>query len=130
MAKHTHVKAQNQNGNSLQLTQHETDSPVLPVAQLEQLHAFRPDLVDWVKDQTEQEAVSRRERINRVDMFILIERLSGLVAGLIISCIGIGAAVYLALNGQPAVASVIGGGTLVGLVAVLVQGKKTSKSNE
>lgn len=130
MAKHTHVKAQNQNGNSLQLTQHETDSPVLPVAQLEQLHAFRPDLVDWVKDQTEQEAVSRRERRNRVDMFILIERLSGLVAGLIISCVGIGAAVYLALNGQPAVASVIGGGTLVGLVAVLVQGKKTSKPNE
>jgi hypothetical protein len=130
MAKHTHVKAQNQNGNSLQLTQHETDSPVLPVAQLEQLHAFRPDLVDWVKDQTEQEAVSRRERRNRVDMFILIERLSGLVAGLLISCVGIGAAVYLALNGQPTVASVIGGGTLVGLVAVLVQGKKTSKPNE
>jgi hypothetical protein len=130
MAKHTHVKAQNQNGNSLQLTQHETDSPVLPVAQLEQLHAFRPDLVDWVKDQTEQEAVSRRERRNRVDMFILIERLSGLVAGLIISCVGIGAAVYLALNGQPTVASVIGGGTLVGLVAVLVQGKKTSKPND
>jgi hypothetical protein len=130
MAKHTHVKAQNQNGNSLQLTQHETDSPVLPVAQLEQLHAFRPDLVDWVKDQTEQEAISRRERRNRVDMFILIERLSGLVAGLLISCVGIGAAVYLALSGQPAVASVIGGGTLVGLVAVLVQGKKAPKSNE
>ena len=130
MAKHTHVKAQNQNGNSLQLTQHETDSPVLPVAQLEQLHAFRPDLVDWVKDQTEQEAISRRERRNRVDMFILIERLSGLVAGLLISCVGIGAAVYLALSGQPAVASVIGGGTLVGLVTVLVQGKKAPKSNE
>ena len=42
MAKHTQVKAQNPNGNSLQLTQHETDSPVLPVAQLEQLQAWWP----------------------------------------------------------------------------------------
>ena len=42
MAKHTQVKAQNPNGNSLQLTQHETDSPVLPMAQLEQLQAWWP----------------------------------------------------------------------------------------
>lgn len=127
MAKHTQVKAQNQNGNSLQLTQHETDSPVLPVAQLEQLHAFRPDLVDWVKDQTEQEAVHRRKRVTRVDTFILIERLSGLIAGSLISCFGLLTAAYLALHDQAVVAGVLGGGTLVGLVTVLVQGKKVVK---
>ena len=130
MAKHTQVKAQNHNGNSLQLTQHETDSPVLPVAQLEQLHAFRPDLVDWVRDQTENEAVARRERTVRIDTFILIERVAGLVAGTLISCVGIGAAVFLAIHEQATVACVIGGGTLVGLVTVLVQGKKSMKSDE
>ena len=130
MAKHTQVKAQNHNGNSLQLTQHETDSPVLPVAQLEQLQAFRPDLVDWVRDQTENEAVARRTRQSRVDFFIFVERIAGLVAGTLISCLGMGAAIFLALNGQPAIAGVIGGGTLVGLVTVLVQGKKSAKPDE
>ena len=130
MAKHTQVKAQNHNGNSLHLTQHETDSPVLPVAQLEQLHAFRPDLVDWVKDQTEKEAQARRARTVRIDKFILVERIAGLVAGTLISCVGIGAAVLLAFHEQAAVACVIGGGTLVGLVAVLVQGKKSAKPDE
>ena len=69
MAKHTQVKAQNQNGNSLQLTQHETDSPVLPVAQLEQLQAFRPDLIDWVRDQTEMKLLPA-ERDNLVWIFL------------------------------------------------------------
>ena len=128
MAKHTQVKAQNPNGNSLQLTQHETDSPVLPVAQLEQLQAFRPDLIDWVRDQTE--AVARRTRQSRVDIFIFVERIAGLVAGTIISCLGMGAAIFLALNDQATVACVIGGGTLVGLVTVLVQGEKSVKSDE
>lgn len=128
MAKHTQVRAQHSQGNSVQLTQHETDSPVLPVSQLQQLHTFRPDLVDWVRDQTENEALARRQRTSRIDLFILVERLAGLVAGTMISCIGMGAAVFLALKNQPTVASIIGGGTLVGLVTVLVQGKKTNTS--
>ena len=130
MAKHTQVKAQNQNGNSLQLTQHETDSPVLPVAQLEQLQAFRPDLVDWVRDQTESEAIARRARLAKLDIFIFVERIAGLLAGTLISCLSMGAAIFLAMNGQPAVAGVIGGGTLVGLVTVLVQGKNSAKPDE
>ena len=130
MAKHTQVKAHNPNGNSVQLTQHETDSPVLPVAQLEKLHVFRPDLVDWIRDQTEKEAQARRVRTVRIDTFILIERIAGLVAGTLISCLGMGAATFLALNGQFTVACVIGGGTLVGLVTVLVQGKKSAKPDD
>jgi uncharacterized membrane protein len=126
MAKQTQVRANHPQGNSVQVTQHETDSPVLPVSQLQQLHGFRPDLVDWVRDQTEKEALARRQRTSRIDLFILIERIAGLVAGTLIACIGMGAAVFLALKDQPTVASIIGGGTLVGLVTVLVQGKKTN----
>lgn len=126
MAKQTQVRANHPQGNSVQVTQHETDSPVLPVSQLQQLHGFRPDLVDWVRDQTEKEALARRQRTSRIDLFILIERIAGLVAGTLIACIGMGAAVFLALKDQSTVASIIGGGTLVGLVTVLVQGKKTN----
>jgi hypothetical protein len=41
-----------------------------------------------------------------------------------------GAAIFLALNDQATVACVIGGGTLVGLVTVLVQGGKSVNSDE
>ncbi len=129
MAKQTHVKAQDTQGSRLQLVQHDTDSPLLPVAQLEKLHAFRPDLVDWVSRQTEEEAKSRLERTHRVDRYILTERVSGLVAGTMIAMVGIGASVYLAVMGQSAVAGIIGGGTLVGLVTVLVQGRKESRDS-
>jgi hypothetical protein len=47
-----------------------------------------------------------------------------------LGCLGMGAAIFLALNGQATVACVIGGGTLVGLVTVLVQGKKSAKPDE
>ena len=65
-----------------------------------------------------------------MDIFIFVERIAGLVAGTIISCLGMGAAIFLALNDQATVACVIGGGTLVGLVTVLVQGEKSVKSDE
>lgn len=118
----------NPNGNSLQPAHRdETDSPVLPIAQLERLHAFRPDLVDWVKEQTGQEAAYRRKRQTRIDTFVLIERLAGLVAGAIISCLGLLVSAWLALDGHPDVAMLLGGGTLVGLVTVLVQGRKNAQ---
>ena len=128
MAKQTHVKAEDTKGSQLQLVQHDTDSPLLPVAQLEKLHAFRPDLVDWVCKQTELEAQSRRERQKRLDRFVLTERISGQLAGTLIAFIGIGASVLLAFHGQREVASILGGGTLIGLVTVLVQGRKTAQA--
>ena len=59
------------------LHQSETDSPALPVAQLEKLHDFRPDIVDWVKDQTQIEAEHRRSQNSRINMFVFIERILG-----------------------------------------------------
>jgi hypothetical protein len=93
MAKQTHVKAEDTQGSQLQLVQHDTDSPILPVTQLEKLHAFRPDLVDWVCKQTEEEAQSRRQRTRRVDRYVLTERIFGLVAGTLIALVGMGASV-------------------------------------
>lgn len=128
MARHAQLQARSRNGDSLQLTAHESDSPVLPVPQLEQLHNFRPDLVDWVKTATEEEAAHRRARTNRVDTFILIERLSGLVFGAVIAVLGLLIAAYVGLHGQPALGMVLGGGTLVGIVTVLVTGRPSKRS--
>jgi hypothetical protein len=51
---------------SFTLTQHETDSPLLPVQQLERLQSFCPERVDWVFNQTEIEASHRRLTSHRV----------------------------------------------------------------
>lgn len=135
MAHHRRVDvkaAQPRSGNSLQLTTHETqtDSPILPVEQLERLHNFRPDLVDWVTGQTVDEAKSRRDRARRLDYLIFTERIGGLVAGTLMAGGGLVVAGYLGLNGQPWLAGVLGGGTLVSIVTVLVTGKRPKDPSE
>lgn len=40
----------------------EIDTPVLPVEHMERLHQFRPDIVDWILKQTENEAADRDKR--------------------------------------------------------------------
>lgn len=116
----TSIQAQ---GDNLHVTQHESDSPILPVAQLERLHQFRPDLVDWVVNQTTAEANTRWARQRTTDCYIFVERISGLVFGFVIAIAGFCASVYLAMNGHDGVAFVVGGGILVGIVAVLVKGR-------
>ena len=74
--KHTHVNAQD-GKKSITLSQQTTDAPVLPVPQLEILHGFRPDLVDWVVKETSDEAAYRRSESHRVNTFTFIERLVG-----------------------------------------------------
>lgn len=47
------------------LGQQLTDAPLMPVAQLEQLHSFRPDRVDFVFEQTKCESEFRREETQK-----------------------------------------------------------------
>lgn len=103
-----------------------TDAPLLPVDQIERLAAIRPDCVDWVLDQTQCESDHRRSEVTKINRYIFVEKLAGLVFALLIAIAGLGAAVYLAMNGREVTASVIGGSTLVGLVASFIAGKKSS----
>ena len=121
------TKSSSDGEHQLDLTAHETDSPILPVAQLEKLHQFRPDLVDWVITNTQNEGEERRKRQRRVDRYILIERMGGLVFGGGIAIFGIAAAAYVAIQGHDWVAGILGGGTLVSIVYVLVTGKKPER---
>ena len=44
--KSTQTRLKHRDGHQLSIQQNETDSPIIPVAQLEQLHKFKPDAVD------------------------------------------------------------------------------------
>ncbi len=51
-SKAVQARARNRNGDELTLQAHESDALTLPVEQLERLHNFRPDLVDFVITQS------------------------------------------------------------------------------
>ena len=122
---HTNLQATDDEGRKLSVQQ-TTDSPILPAANLQQLHAIDPTLVKWVVDQTEKEANYRRTQDGRVNWFIFIERISGVVAGLIVSITGLGLAAYVAIQGHEIAASIIGGSTLATIVTVIVAGRRGS----
>lgn len=106
------------------VSQHETDSPVLPMAQLRQLKEIHPDRIDWVFEETSKESQFRRKELTRVNIFTFLERLIGMIFGLTIGCTGLYATYMLAMSGHDAVAGIVGGTTVVGLVAAFVVGAK------
>jgi hypothetical protein len=113
-SRHTRLSAR---GNEVAVSSTTTDAPILPIEQIEKLQQIAPHRVDWVFDQTEAESRHRRDEIRRVNTFVFVERLLSLVFALVIATGGLGCAVYLALSGRELTASIIGGGTLAGLVA-------------
>lgn len=121
MGRSTTARARNGN-NEITVQDHQTDAPLLPIPQLEKLHQFRPDLVDWVFTETKCEGDFRRREVTRVNTLVFTERILGLIAGLVIGVVALLAAVYLAMNDREVVAGVIGGTTVVGLVSVFVVG--------
>jgi hypothetical protein len=100
MAKTTHASLRNRHGD-LTVQQHDTDSPIIPVQQIQQLHDFRPDRVDWIFEQTQAEAEHRRKETHRINTFLFVERLIGQFFALFIGLSGISGGVYAAVHGQP-----------------------------
>lgn len=110
--------------SQLTASAHETDAPILPIAQLEKLREIAPDRVDWVFEVTEREGDWRRAEITRINNMTFVERLGGMLAGLAIGSLALYASYWLAMNGHDVVAGVIGGTTVVGLVSAFVIGVK------
>ncbi len=102
MAKHTTANLRERD-KELTLQHHETDSPLIPVAQIERLHQIRPDLVDWILQQTQIEGDYRRSESRRVNTFVFIERLIGQICAFLIGMAGIAGGFYVALTGLAAV---------------------------
>lgn len=106
--KQTTAKVNRQSGD-LTVQQHETDSPILPVPQLEQLQRFKPDAVDWVLAQTQIEAETRRSETHRINTLVFIERVIGQVFAFLIGLAGVVGGAYVATQGQPWAGTVIAG---------------------
>lgn len=121
--RHTSEKASRDGGVVVSSTT--TDAPLLPIEQIARLKEIAPDRVDWVFTQTEVESNDRRSENKRINTMMFIERMAGLVFALLIAIVGLGSAVYLSLKGHDVTASVIGGGTLVGLVTAFIAGRKS-----
>ncbi len=122
MAKSQTTKISNRD-QEVTFQRHETDSPIIPVAQLEKLNEFKPDAVDWVIEQTTIEANFRREETSRVNGYIFFERILGQVCALVIGLVGIVGGSWAVLNDQPA-GAVIASSAFIGLVAVFLQNRK------
>ena len=123
--RHTNVKATRgkDGGSELTLSQQETDSPIIPVAQLERLNSFKPEAVDWVINQTQVEAEHRREQTSRINGYIFIEHIVGQVFALLIGLGGIVSGSYVAMNGQPWAGGIIATASISGLSVVFLTGR-------
>jgi hypothetical protein len=121
--KSTTAKMRGRDGE-LTVQQHETDSPIIPVAHLERLYSFKPEAVDWVITQTQVEAEYRRSEGKRVNTFIFIERLIGQVFALLIGMAGIGGGSYVAIQGEPWAGGTIASLAITGLAVVFLTGRK------
>ena len=120
--KSTTAKVNRQNGE-LTVSQHETDAPVIPVTQLERLHQFRPDAVDWVISQTQIEAEHRREQDRRINTYIFVERTIGQVFAFLIGMSGVIGGSYVAIHEQPWAGATIASLSLTGLAVVFLTGR-------
>jgi len=122
MSKQTQVRASNKDHN-LAIQQVETESPLLPVSQLEHLHAFRPDLVDWVVKEAQSEAEYRRREGHIVNMYVFVQRILGQLLAFSLGVIGIVGGGYIALHGQPWAGGTIATAIITGLAVAFLRGK-------
>jgi hypothetical protein len=116
----TSLQATDKDGQTVSVQHTQTDSPILPAANLKALADIRPDLIDFVLDQTRTEADHRRKSQGRVEGFVFVERISGVVAGAIIALFVFALGGYLVLQGHDWAGVAICGTTLVGIVSLFV----------
>jgi len=94
-----------------------SDAPLLPIAGIERLHAVRPDRVDWVFEQTQIEAETRRKEQCRINTFVFVERMAGIIAAASIGVCGIVGGIYAGLQGHDWLGGILATAT-IGTLAV------------
>jgi hypothetical protein len=122
-SKSVKAHARSGSGDELVVQAHDTDALILPVAQLEALNRFRPDLIDVVIEETRAEAHHRRTQEARINRFVFIERVLGQVSAIVLAIVGVSGALYAGLNGATAVGIAIVT-TTIGTLAVTMVARK------
>jgi len=89
------------------LQNRDTDSPMLPVDEMERLHSFRPDVIDWILEQTEIEAENRRQARRETTRKLIFERRLGQILGFLIGVVGVIGGAYVAVKGSSTAGGII-----------------------
>ena len=126
MASRTKTAGLSRDGSSVVIQQHETDSPILPVAQMERLHKLDPDFTKFIIDQTAKEADFRREETKRTNSMVFTTMLSGQFCALIVGLIGVTGGCYIAyINpANPYAGAIIAVASVSGLAIAFISGRK------
>ncbi len=114
----------NRSNGDVTFQQHETDAPIIPVAQLERLQKFSPETVDWVIQQTQKEAEHRREENSYINRSIHRERLMGQIFSFLTGIIGIAGGSYTAVMGFPWTGGIIATAAITGLAVMFITRQK------
>ena len=120
--KSTQARVRHRDGE-MTLQQQETDSPIIPIGQLERLQRFKPEAVDWIIQQTQIEAEERRRERRRLNTLLFVERTLGQFFALVIGLAGIGGGAYIALQNQPWAGATIASMAITGLAVVFLTGR-------
>jgi len=127
MSRQTTAHVKGKSGEMVVQDNH-SDAPLLPIAGIERLHNIRPDRVDWVFEQTQIEAETRRKEQHRINTFVFCERLLGMLCALLIGACGILGGIYAALNGHDWLGGVIATATIGTLAVSFIRGQSKSKT--
>ena len=100
MSRQTNAHVRARDGSELLVQDNQSDAPIFPIGAIERLHEIRPDRVDWVFDQTEAEAQSRRGERRRVNTFIFYERMAASIIALVVGLSGIVGGLHAAMGGH------------------------------
>lgn len=106
MAKNTQIKARNAN-SEIHLSHSQVDTPLLDVNSIERLQKFRPDIVNFVVEQTKLEAEHRRTSDRKMINYTFIERIGALLLGALIGVGSVVGSIYAALLGFETLAGII-----------------------
>ena len=128
MSRQTTAHVKGRGGSEMVVQDNHSDAPLLPIAGIDRLHAIRPDRVDWVFEQTQIEAETRRNEQTRINTFIFVERISGMLAALLVGVCGVGGGIYAALQGHDWLGGVVAT-TTIGTLAVAFLKRNNGNSN-
>ena len=96
----------------------------MPVSQIVELQKIRPDIVDFIVKETELEADFRRKKVGKINGYIALERVLGVLCALVLGLAGIVGGGYVAIKGHDWVGVTIST-TTIGTLAVAFLKRKS-----
>ncbi len=112
--------------SSFVVQHHESDSPLLPVAQMERLASISPEAIPFILEQTTKEAEYRRQESMRINRRVFATRTIGQFCALMVALAAIVGGCYIAIkNPDHAYAgSIIASAAIVGLAIAFISERK------